>query len=174
MKNLVLALVLSLPLPCFCQTAAKEPDALQSLLAEVHQLRLDIEGMTVASQRVQIALFQLQTADGAVARAATRFTEVHEKCAQSQQAQQNLAAQVQRLESPAIPGTISDAEKKEREDALAGTKMMVEQNNRAVASCEGMEAEASAALHTEQAKLAELQDKIQRLDKALEQLAAGK
>jgi hypothetical protein len=43
-----------------CQTPVKETDTLQSLLAEVHQLRMDIEAMTVASQRVQIALYELQ------------------------------------------------------------------------------------------------------------------
>ena len=33
-----------------CQTPAKEPDALQALLTEVHHLRQDIEAVTVASQ----------------------------------------------------------------------------------------------------------------------------
>lgn len=42
------------------QTPEKAPDTLQALLVEVRQLRQDIEAMTAASQRVQIALYGLQ------------------------------------------------------------------------------------------------------------------
>jgi hypothetical protein len=62
-----------------CQTPAKEVDTLQSLLVEVRQLRQDIESMTVASQRVQIALYGLQIQDAAVARAAQRLDDARNK-----------------------------------------------------------------------------------------------
>ena len=63
-----------------CQTPAKESDTLQSLLMEVHQLRQDIEAMTVASQRVQIALYTLQMQDAAVARTTQRLDEARNRC----------------------------------------------------------------------------------------------
>ena len=74
------ALVLFAVSSGLCQTPEK-PDVLQSLLTEVHQLRQDIEAMTVASQRVQIALYALQMQDAVVARATLRFDSIHDKCA---------------------------------------------------------------------------------------------
>ena len=63
MKRIVFAVALFMTSNGLCQTSAvpKEQDTLLSLLAEVHQLRLSIEAMTVASQRAQIALHALQT-----------------------------------------------------------------------------------------------------------------
>lgn len=65
----------------WCQTPTRDPDTTQTLLTEVHQLRLAIEGMTVASQRVQIALYALQIQDAAVARAEQRVDSARSKCA---------------------------------------------------------------------------------------------
>jgi hypothetical protein len=59
-RTMVFSVMLFIASHGLCQTPVKETDTLQSLLAEVHQLRMDIEAMTVASQRVQIALYELQ------------------------------------------------------------------------------------------------------------------
>ncbi len=72
------------------QTAEK-PEILQSLLTEVHQLRQDIEAMTVASQRVQIALYALQMQDAVVARSTLRFDSIHDKCVAAESEHQKLA-----------------------------------------------------------------------------------
>jgi chromosome segregation ATPase len=125
------------------QTPAKEPDALQSLLTEVQQLRKDIEAMTVASQRVQIALYSLQMQDGAVGRAEKRLDEAP---AEVNLTQSRVAA---------LRG------------ALDGQTMKVQ-------TCQAAEAESSNQLRNEQAKLIDLQVKIQNLDKTLEQVAATK
>ncbi len=60
MTKIVLAAMLCVASGGLCQTPPKEPETLQSLLVEVHRLRQDIEAMTVASQRAQIALSTLQ------------------------------------------------------------------------------------------------------------------
>jgi hypothetical protein len=53
----------------FGQTASTDSQTLRELLAEVRQLRMDLETTSVASQRVQIILYRLQLQEAAVARA---------------------------------------------------------------------------------------------------------
>ena len=87
-----------------CQTPAKEPDTLQSLLLEVHQLRQDIEAMMATSQRVQMALYSLQIQDSAVARSAQRLDNQRNKCSGEEQNRQHTLAEIQKLEGSLVPG----------------------------------------------------------------------
>src|SRR6185437_8686902 len=91
------------------QTPAKEPDTLQVLLTEVHRLRQDIEAITVASQRMQIALFSLQMQDAAVARATARLDAARNRCSSAQNNRDHLAADVQRTEAVLTNETASTA-----------------------------------------------------------------
>jgi hypothetical protein len=99
MGSNVMVAIIFLASDAFCQTPVKESDTLQSLLTEVHQLRQDIEAMTVASQRVQIALSALQIQDTAVARAIQRVDNARSKCSAEEANRQRTASEIQRLES---------------------------------------------------------------------------
>ena len=162
-----------------CQTPARDADTLQMLLAEVHQLRQDIEAMTVASQRVQIALYTLQIQDAAVARAAKRLDETRDRCRGQEGGRQHTASEIQRLESAlaeaeaAPAGKVSAGELKDGQLRLAEMKSNLEHQSAETGACQSAESEASTALRNEQARLTELQDRIARLDKALEQLGTG-
>jgi chromosome segregation ATPase len=156
----------------FCQTPVKEPDALQALLAEVHQLRQDIEGMTVASQRVQIALYQLQMQDGAVARTAQRLDSVRNKCSLAEENRQHVAADVERLESAVASGTVPQPETEAVKQRLTELKGNLEARTAEAQNCQATEADAATQLRGDQAKLVDLQDRIARLDKALERLGS--
>ena len=170
MPRIAFALIL-LTSSAFCQAPVREPDALQALLVEVHQLRQDIEGMTMASQRVQIALYQLQMQDGAVARSAQRLDSVRSRCAAADENRQHTATDIQRFESVAVT-TRPEAEAEAVKERLTELKGHVDAQNAEVQTCQAGEAEASAQLRSDQAKLLDLQDRIARLDKALEQLGS--
>ena len=167
-----------------CQTPAKEPDPLRSLLLEVHQLRQDIQAATVASQRVQIALYTLQMQDAAVARATGRMDDARNKCRGEEVNRQHIASDIQRLESslaatltapPDIPGAVPADEAKAIQSRLPELKNALDTQTTELQACQSAEAEASIQLRNDRAKLAELQDRIERLDKSLEQLGmAGK
>lgn len=180
MRKIALAVVLSVIPVALCQTPAQDPDTLRTLLAEVRQLRQDIEALTVASQRVQIALYSLQMQDAAVARAAQRVDEARNRCRGEEGGRQHTASEVQRLEraladlriAPANAPGSSPGDLKELEARLAEMKSTLEGQVTAVQACQSTEGEASVALRNEQAKLAELQDRIERLDKGLAQLGA--
>ena len=158
-----------------CQTPAKDPDTLQALLVEVRQLRQDIEAMTAASQRVQIALHGLQMQDAAVARAAQRVDEARNKRMSWEASRDRVAADVQRMEASINAGTLNDAESKAIQQRLPELKSELDRSTAQVQSGQAEEAEATSQLRTEQAKLSEIQGRIERLDKVLEKMdGAGK
>ncbi len=142
---------------------------MDALLAEVHQLRLAIESMTGASQRVQIALYSLQLQDGATARAAQRLAEIHDKCSAKEADRAHVAADAQRAESAT---TSVDRQTQEAMDVVAHFQRELEVRTAELQSCQAAEAEASNLFRNEQGKLTELQDRITRLDAALAKLGA--
>lgn len=173
MNKIVIAAALLMSSNGLCQTAAspKEQDTLQSLLAEVHQLRFSIEAMTVASQRAQIALYSLQMQDATVTRALQRLDEVRNRCNGPEERKRHMTAELQRVESMVSAGTASVADSKSLQARASQLKSEVEAAAAEVATCQATEAETSSQLRNEQAKLAEAQDRIDRLDKTLEKLS---
>ena len=169
MRN-TLALLLLTASTGFCQTADK-PDTLQSLLSEVRQLRQAIETMTAASQRVQIALYMVQMQDSAVARETARFNNVHDKCTELQGGQQRITTEIQKLEGDQSAGTIPPQEAPHVQGLLADMKHRLEATSAEAQACQATEAEASSQLRKQQAILSDLQERLQRLDKALEKSA---
>ena len=172
MRKLVLTLML-LAKSGPGQTPAKEQDTLQALLSEVRQLRQNIELMTVASQRVQIALYSLQVQDAAVARATQRLDGVRNRCSGLEQHRQDLAKEMQRMESALASGDRLDGEAATFKSRLPVVKSGLEAQAAEVQACQATEAEASSQLRNDQAKLAEVQDRIERLGKTLESPSAG-
>jgi chromosome segregation ATPase len=155
MRKTVFAAMLFVAADGLCQTAVKEPDTLQSLL--------------------QIALYGLQMQDAAVARAAQRLDDARNKCSAAELERHHAASEIQRLESGLSSGTLGEADAKAIQSALPQMKIEVEAKAAGVLSCQIAEGEASSQLRNDQTKLADLQDRIERLDKTLEKLgAAGK
>jgi len=174
MKKTAFGVIVLATSVAFCQTPpVKDRDALQALLDEVHQLRLAMEGMTGAAQRVQIALYGLQMQDSAVARATQRLDTARNKCLGLDGNRHHTAAEVQRMESGLASSTITEREAKEFKERLPGLKRELEEQTAEAQTCQAAEAEASSQLRNDQAKLLDLQDRIGRLDKALEQLSGS-
>jgi len=168
MKTLLLPVLLFLASPGFSQTN----DPMQALLAEVHHLRQAIESMTVASQRVQIAVAALQLQDGIVARSATRLDDAQKRCRQAETERQRMTQNIQRMETTLATATVPDSER-QRFRALQGeTKAELDARTADVQACQVTESEAAGQLRNDRAKLAELQEHIERLDKMLEQQVA--
>src|SRR5204863_2841563 len=84
------------------QTAAPNTAAdtqmLQALVTEIRQLRLDLQSTTVAAQRVQIALFRLQSQNAAVVRATSRLDDVRSNLAAKGSDRRKVSFQLQQTE----------------------------------------------------------------------------
>jgi chromosome segregation ATPase len=152
-----------------CQTQSN--DTLQSLLSEVHQLRLSIQAMTVASQRVQIALYQLQLQDAAVARVTQRLDATQSRCGSAESNRQHTAAAIQQFENVLSSATESQA--KEIQPRLTELKSMLDTQAAEAQACQTTETEILGQLQNERVKLTELQERVDRLDKTLEKLSVA-
>jgi septation ring formation regulator EzrA len=170
MRSIPLGAMLFAASVSFCQTPVKDPDTLQALLVEVRQLRQNIEAMTAASQRVQIALYGLQMQDAAVARATQRLDSARNKCTGADGNRQHTATEIQRMESGLAIAAMPENEARAFKVRLTEMKNTLEVQTAEVQACQAAEAEASSQLRSDQTKLLDLQDRIARLDKALEQL----
>ncbi len=97
--------------------------------------------MTAASQRLQIALYSLEAQEGSVAHAAQRVDELRSQ-APNDVLRKELQTRLQEVKANSAHA------------ALESQKL------------QGLEAEASSDLRTEQAKLSEIQTRLEKLDQA--------
>ena len=121
---------------------------------------------------VQIALHALQMQDAAVARAAQRLDSARDRRSGAEAHRDRTASAIQGLEDKLASGTPPQAEAKELQGALSEMKNQLGPQTAEVQTRQAAEAEASSQLRSEQAKLADVQDRIDRLDKTLEKLGA--
>src|SRR5689334_2735812 len=84
------------------QPAQTEQSTLQTLLAEVQQLRVAIERQTLLSTRTQIAISQLQLQENTVARSTKEYAEAQAATAQLAAEKVRLTAQVRNPPPPEI------------------------------------------------------------------------
>ena len=158
------------PSPAAVQNPPSAVEALQAILAEIHQLRQDLQATTVTAQRVQILLYRVQLQQGATSRALTRADEIHSKLASAEEARARNAKDVEAIQE--CINTATDPNKvKECQTALAEKKRSVEIWQSDEQQWQAKDAEAQTQLRAEQAKLDQLQETLDRLDKALAAIA---
>ena len=114
---------------------------------------MDIEAMTLASQRVQIALYKLQMQDGAVARAMQRLDGARDKCIRTENDRQHVTANIQQIENALASGSMPDSQTKELQRRLADLKVMLDTQTAEAQACQTAEVEASGQLQKEQGQL---------------------
>ena len=151
----------------FAQSATPDSTALQALVSEIHQLRQDLQATTVAAQRVQIALFRLQTQTTAVARATSRLDELRSRISQAQSQHGEIAARMQMFEEKQR-NSHDPNELKIAADVLPQLKAGMDREAGEEQRLQASEAEAASQLRTEQARLNDLQDQLDKLDKILD------
>lgn len=163
-------LSLFLTVAAFAQAPA---DPIQALVAEVHQLRMDLQTTTITTQRVQILLYRVQLQQASAARAATSADEAHARLSNAQQTRAKIAQEVQQeqewVEHP-NPGA-DPTQVKQMQVQLTGDKQKLEMWQNEEQQWQARDIEAQSQLRAEQAKLNELQDALDKLDKALAKLA---
>ena len=153
------------------QTAQTAPPsdtpALQALLNEVHQLRADIQNVAVTMQRVQIVLYRLQSQTALVTRAATQSDGARAQLGYNQSEKKNLAFRIQQMEET-IRNSQNPTERKNMEDALPQMKAQLERVTVEEQRLQSHQIDVDTQYRAEQAKLTDLQDQLDRLDKVLD------
>jgi chromosome segregation ATPase len=164
---LALGFLLSLT-PCFGQATPSESQTLQALLSEVRQLRQDLQTTTIAVQRAQILLYRVQGQEAAVARASQRLDGARERLAAIQDQREHVTADVKRQEDFVSNAENPPAQRKEIEDGLPPQKTRLESLKNEEQQRQTQEIEAEQQLRSEEVRLSDLRDQLDRLDRALE------
>ncbi len=151
----------------FGQSTTTDSQTLQALLSEIRQLRKDLQTTTVASQRVQILMYRLQSQQAAVARAQQRADEVHSRLTEAQAGVRHFASEIERAET-ALNDSQNSNDRKQLEGMLAAAKHELELQKTAEQEWETKEAEAVQNLRSEESKLAALEEQLDHLDKDFE------
>jgi chromosome segregation ATPase len=163
---LVLGLLLASQ-AAFAQTSSTESQTLQALLAEVRQLRQDLQTTTATAQRVQILLFRLQVQEAAVARMERRLDDAHSNLAQTQFELKRLTTEI-KIREDMQTNTQNPAERKDLEELIPKVKAELESLRSSEQQLQARESEVEQDLRAEQAKLSVLQSQLDKLDKSLE------
>jgi len=164
------AIALLIATAAWAQTASPDTQALQALVAEIRQLRQDMQATTLVTQRVQIVLYRLQTQTALVTGTASRLDDARTLLGKAQSDKKTIADRVPQLEESAK--SVQDPkERKNMEDMLVGTKMQLERLTADEQRLQARAIDAETQFRAEQNKLADLQDQLDRLDKLLDSLS---
>ena len=151
----------------FGQTSSTDSQTLQALLAELRQLRHDVQTATIAAQRVQIALYRLQRQEVAAARATQSLTDARSRLANVVSNRNKMAAHIQEIEAIEKRSQNPEERTHYEEDVLPGLKSQLETLESEELQARTRETEAEEQLRTEQAKLDAVHDLLDRLDNSL-------
>jgi chromosome segregation ATPase len=158
----------------FAQTSPTDSDTLKALLTEVRQLRHDLQTTTVAAQRAQILIYRFQAQESIVRRMQERADEAKSKLAQIRSEQKSRAASVKQIEEKRSRTETPASEQKDLEDTLAQIKARFDADANTEQETQATLIDAEQQLRMEQAKLAGLQEQLDRLEKSLESVAGSK
>jgi len=156
---------------CLCfaaraQAPSPEPQTLQTLLAEVRQLRLAIERSNQIGPRIQIAVERLKLQQEQVARIAGQLDDLRRGLDKSRSEQGKAQQRIQALDSQATQATDA-VQRKNMEEVSKELKLEVEQAEKSLQQMQVREGELASQLQTEQGKLAELNDRMDQVKRAL-------
>jgi chromosome segregation ATPase len=156
---------------CSCLSAlAQAPPAdqqtLQTLLSEVHQLRVVLERSAAIAPRIQIAVERLKLQQEQVARTSRELADLRDRLDHSRSQLSRMQQGVQSLEASATQET--DATKRhDFDEALKMMKLDGERSEKSTQQLQAREGELAAQLQSEQSRLTELSDRLDQIERAL-------
>jgi hypothetical protein len=141
------------------------PDqTVDSLLAEIHALREDLRSTTAAMQRVQIVVYRLQAQAVLLEKAAGRVEMARGVCKQAEDGQKTAAAQIEEMKKQSLQNAV---DQKMIEQVILQFQANMEASARQAQECLGERADAEAQFRLEQAKMGELENQLEQLDRVL-------
>jgi chromosome segregation ATPase len=148
-------------------TAPPETRALQELVAEVRELRLAMERTNSISLRLQITFERIQLQQNQVSRISSQLESLRNAMVKSQadqkQAESDLTSVESRIDQEQNPNN-----QKELQGEQKYMKALVEERARIFQDQQTREGELASSLQAEQAKLNELQTRLDSLETGME------
>jgi hypothetical protein len=167
---LIMTLCVICSVSAFSQTTIRsDSETLRAILAELHQLRHDLQTTSAMAARAQIALYRLQREDEAVARAYQRVSDARTKVMQLEDARHHKAQDIEQNKAMANRDPSPNAQQEFEEVVLPRAKSELEQLQKQEQQARAEQAETEQHLRDEQVKLEELNALLDRYNSALEQ-----
>jgi predicted nucleic acid-binding Zn-ribbon protein len=146
--------------------APSDGQTIQTLLAEVHQLRLALERSTQIAPRIQIAVERLKLQQKQVARVAKQLDDLRCELDHSRAEQPKIQQRLERLSSAEASAT-DPQQHKDFETELSVCKIEAEQAEKSLQQMQAREGELASQFQVEQAKLTELNDRLDQIERSL-------
>jgi DNA repair exonuclease SbcCD ATPase subunit len=162
----LLAVLLAAP-AAFGQTSSTDSQTLQALLSEVRQLRQELETYSATTQRTQILFFRLQSQQAATARASGRADDARTKLSETQTARNKAETEAKGVHD-SLEHTDNPVERKNLEDMAAYYKHRLGELADEEQQRQSKQIETEDQLRLEQAKLSDLQARLDELERALQ------
>ena len=159
-------LLLAISTPLGAQNAPTDAPLTQALLTEIRQLRQDLQTTAVTIQRVQIVMYRLQSQATLTTRATQRLDDARNRCTQFDNQRRMMTTEIQRSEER-LRTTQNPTERRPFEDQIARFKTNLEMMGTEEQQCRAREAEADSQFRAERAKMTDLEDQLEKLDKVL-------
>ena len=150
------------------QSTATESQGMQALVAEVRQLRMDLQATNRNALKAEVLFRHLQFQQAAVAQVSARLNNAREGITDIQRRRAAVAATLKQLQGSLDSTERPPADQKQTEDFISTNKAELELLATQEQQRQADEMEAEEQLRTEQAKLNDLEERVDRLEKALE------
>ena len=164
--RLKLACLAILLLKTTATAQSASPDLSQAMLAEVRQLRQDLQSAAATIQRVQIAMYRIQAESTLLDRAMQRLDQARAACTGTEWQRKMFTTQIEQADARKR-NSQSSSDKNAAEEQLSGLKSSLDQLASQEQQCQVEQVDAEAQFRAEQAKMNDLQDQLEKLDKAL-------
>jgi chromosome segregation ATPase len=152
-------------LPVVAQTAPPDSPIAQAVLVEIRQLRNDPQTTAATIQRVQIVMYRLQSQASVPDHVTQRLDQARAACDQAETQRNMFTTRVEQAEA-AMRNPQNGANRAVQEEMLSNLKSSVEALAAEEQQCQLERAEAENQLRAEQAKMDDLQDRLDKLDLA--------
>ena len=147
----------------FAQTTPLDPQMTQTLLAEVRQLRQDLQTAAATIQRVQIVMYRLQNQTMQLDRATQRLDDARGRCKQAQMQKVMITTEIEQAEARHR----NTPNQQISEATLAQFKASLEAVALEEKQCQAEQFDAEGRFRGEEVKTRELQDQLDKLDRVL-------
>ncbi|HEV2197013.1 MAG TPA: hypothetical protein VGR55_15615 [Candidatus Acidoferrum sp.] len=164
---LLILVLLLVSAPAVSQSTPSDSEGMQALVAEVRQLRKDLQTTNGYALKAQVLLYRLQVQEATVARVSQHLNDVRSKLAAVQERQRQLVGTMKYYEKIADDSAATPAQQKEAQQQVSSIKTELPSVAAQEQQAQTAEMEAEEQLRAEQAKLGSLEDRADRLEKEL-------
>lgn len=154
-------------------TGQSDSQTIKALLDEVRQLRLVLQRNSLATYRAQVTLERLKFQQARVDQLFKEQADLQNRIKEVERNLPVLSNQAGELEK-LLAVAATPTERNEREMMIRAIKGELENEKQRLQDWREREPQIAARLQTEQAKLAELNDNLDKLERELESAAADK